>query len=212
VAHEPFTLNAYYDSATNNMALPAANLQTPYFDPKRSVAVNLGGIGTLVGHELTHGFDDQGAKFDDVGNLSDWWTLSDKSKFEAKTRCVANEYSTFEALPQKFVNGRLTLGEDIADLGGVKIAFHAYRALRKDAARTYVADGFTEDQQFFLSFGQARCSKARPIWTERALTIDTHAPAQFRVNGSLRNLREFAEAFHCARDTPMNPATACEVW
>jgi putative endopeptidase len=125
---------------------------------------------------------------------------------------VADQYSTFEALPGQFVSGRLTLGEDIADLGGVKMALQAYRALRKDAPKTYVADGFDEDQQFFLAVGQAWCSKDRPEETQRRLTVDPHAPPKFRVYGALRNLPAFAEAFGCAAGTAMKPANACSVW
>ncbi len=207
-----FEVNAYYRSSANNTALPAGILQPPFFGPDRSVAANLGGIGMVIGHELTHGFDDQGAKFDAAGNLNNWWQPADKTKFEAKGTCVADQYSTFEALPKQFVNGRLTLGEDIADLGGVKTAFHAYRALRAGAAKQYVADGFTEDQQFFLAVGQAWCSKERPAEVQRRLTVDNHAPPKFRVYGALRNLPEFADAFHCAPGTPMRPANTCQVW
>ena len=207
-----FDVNAYYRPSANNTALPAGILQPPFFGPERGVAANLGGIGMVIGHELTHGFDDQGAQFDAAGNLKNWWSPEDKAKFEAKGTCVADQYSTFEALPKQFVNGRLTLGEDIADLGGVKTAFHAYRALRQSPANTYVADGFTEDQQFFLAVGQAWCSKDRPAEVQRRLTVDPHAPPKFRVYGALRNLPEFADAFHCAAGTPMHPANTCQVW
>ena len=125
---------------------------------------------------------------------------------------MADQYSTFEASPKAYVNGRLTLGENIADLGGVKMAFNAYRALRKDAPKTYVADGFTEDQQFFLAVGQAWCSKDRPAEIQRRLTVDVHSPPRFRVYGALRNLPEFAAAFNCAPGTPMRPAATCSVW
>jgi putative endopeptidase len=207
-----YTVNAYYNPTANNTALPAGILQPPFFGPDRSIAANLGGIGMVIGHELTHGFDDQGAQFDSDGNLKNWWQESDKTKFDAKGKCVADQYSTFEAMPKGFVNGKLTLGENIADLGGVKLAFHAYRNLRKDAPKEQVADGFTEDQQFFLAVGQAWCSKDRPEEVQRRLTVDPHSPPKFRVYGSLRNLPEFAKAFSCAAGTPMNPAKSCQVW
>src|SRR5690606_9856227 len=136
----------------------------------------------------------------------------DKVKFEAKGKCLADMYSSFEALPRQFVNGELTLGENIADLGGAKMAFKAYRSLRKDADSTVIADGFTEDQQFFIAVGQAWCSKMRPAETQRRLSSDTHAPPKFRVFGALRNLPGLSQAFQCAPGTPMHPANTCSVW
>jgi putative endopeptidase len=207
-----YQVDAYYNPSANNTALPAGILQAPFFGQDRAIPANLGGIGMVIGHELTHGFDDQGAQFDGDGNLKNWWQAADLAKFADKATCVADQYATFEALPKKFIQGRLTLGENIADLGGVKMAFQAYRALRKDAAKTYVADGFSEDQQFFLAVGQAWCGGERPAETERRLTVDPHAPAKFRVYGALRNLPAFAEAFRCVAGTPMRPARPCSVW
>ncbi len=207
-----YDVNAYYDPTANNTALPAGILQAPFFGQDRGIAANLGGIGMVIGHELTHGFDDQGAQFDADGNLVKWWGAEDYAKFEERGTCVVDQYSTFEALPKLFVQGKLTLGENIADMGGVKMAFQAYRALRKDAAKVFVADGFTEDQQFFLGVAQAWCSKDRAAEIQRRLTTDPHSPPKFRVYGSLRNLREFSEAFKCAAGTPMNPAKTCSVW
>ena len=209
---DAYEVNAYYESTANNTALPAGILQPPFFGANRSIQANLGGIGGVVGHELTHGFDDQGAKSDADGNLHDWWQPEDKTKFEAKGACVADQYSTFEAAPRQFVQGKLVLGESIADLGGVKMAFDAYRTARKDAAKLTVADGLTEDQQFFVAVGQVWCSKDRPAEIQRRLTVDPHAPPKFRVFGELRNLREFSTAFACAAGTPMNPANSCQVW
>ncbi|MBS1117999.1 MAG: hypothetical protein H6Q90_227 [Deltaproteobacteria bacterium] len=207
-----YTVNAYYEPTANNTALPAGILQPPFFGQDRSVAANLGGIGMVIGHELTHGFDDQGAQFDGDGNLKNWWQKDDEKKFADKETCVADMYSSFEVLPKQLIQGRLTLGENTADLGGVKMAFKAYRALRHDAAKVYVADGFDEDQQFFLAVGQAWCSKDRPAEVQRRLTVDPHSPPKFRVYGALRNLPDFAEAFHCAPGTPMRPAQTCSVW
>ncbi|HTJ41912.1 MAG TPA: M13 family metallopeptidase [Kofleriaceae bacterium] len=207
-----YIVNAYYNPSANNSALPAGILQPPFFGADRSVAANFGGIGMVAGHELTHGFDDQGAQFDEEGRLSNWWQPSDLEKFKAKGKCVADQYSTFEALPGKFVQGQLTLGENIADMGGVKNAFAAYRAKRKGADKVYVAEGFTEDQMFFLGAGQAWCSKDREAETQRRLTVDPHSPPKFRVYGALRNLPEFAKAFNCPEGTPMHPKNVCSVW
>ncbi|MEJ7603574.1 MAG: M13 family metallopeptidase [Kofleriaceae bacterium] len=209
---QAFTVDAYYEPTMNITALPAGILQPPLFGPDRSVAANLGGIGMVIGHELTHAFDDQGAQFDAEGNLSNWWQKDDEAQFKERGTCVADQYSTFEVLKGQFINGRLTLGEDIADMGGVKLAFTTYRALRKDAPKVYNADGFTEDQQFFLAVGQAWCSKARPAEVQYRLTTDPHSPPKFRIYGALRNLPAFAEAFSCAAGTPMRPANACSVW
>jgi putative endopeptidase len=207
-----YQVDAYYNASANHTALPAGILQPPIFGQDRAVAVNLGGIGMVIGHELTHGFDDQGAQFDGDGNLRNWWQKDDLARFADKGKCVADQYSRFEVLPRKYIQGQLTLGENIADLGGVKMAFKAFRALRKEAAKTYVADGFSEDQQFFLAVGQAWCARERPAETELRLTVDPHSPPKFRVYGALRNLPEFAEAFRCAAGTPMRPARTCTVW
>ncbi|HEY1547373.1 MAG TPA: M13 family metallopeptidase [Kofleriaceae bacterium] len=209
---QSFTVNAYYSGSANNIALPAGILQMPFFGVDRGVAANMGGIGLVVGHELTHGFDDQGSQFDADGNLANWWQPDDKAKFDAKGTCVADQYSSFEAIPKGFVQGRLTLGENIADLGGAKMAFEAYRALRKNAEKQYVADGFTEDQQFFIGIAQAWCDKDRPAEIQRRLAVDPHSPPKFRVYGALRNLPEFATAFSCPLGTPMHPQKACSVW
>lgn len=207
-----FDLGAYYNPSVNHLVLPASMLQRPFFGPDRAVPVNLGGIGEMIGHELTHAFDDHGAQFDGDGNRRSWWPPEDEARFRERTRCVAEQYATFEVLPKKFVSAPLTLGEDIADLGGVRVAFAAYRALRKGAAKTYVADGFGEDQQFFLAVGQASCQRDRPAEAERRLQVDPHAPAKFRVYGALRNMPEFADAFQCAAGTPMRPTKPCAVW
>jgi putative endopeptidase len=207
-----FEANAYYNPTANNSALLAGILQGPFFGASRSVAANMGGIGMVIGHELTHGFDDTGAQFDASGNLVNWWRPDDKAAFETRGKCVVAQYASFEAAPKQFVNGELTLGENIADLGGVKVAFRAYKKLRAGATTPQVADGFTEDQQFFLGVAQAWCNKNRPAEAQRRLTVDPHAPAKFRIYGALRNLPEFAQAFSCAAGTPMHPAQTCSVW
>jgi putative endopeptidase len=207
----PPTVNAYYNPLKNQMVFPAGILQPPFYAVTSSIPVNLGAMGMVVGHELTHGFDDEGSQFDKDGNLRAWWLDAVRSRFEAQTRCVADRYGTFESLPGVKLDGKLTLGENIADMGGVKLAFYAYRELTKDE-KEQVADGFGEDQQFFLSLGQVWCSKERDEWARMAAQIDPHSPPRFRVNGPLSQLPEFAEAFACKTGTPMNPAKKCAVW
>jgi putative endopeptidase len=209
---DAFHVDTDYDVSANSVTLPAGILQPPFFGQDRAIAANLGGIGLLIGHELTHGLDDQGAQFDGAGNLASWWQKDDLARFADKGKCVADQYARFEVLPRKFISGQLTLGENIADLGGVKLAFRAYRALRKAAAKLYIADGMSEDQQFFLAVGQAWCARERPAETERWLTAYPTSPPKFRVFGALRNLPEFAEAFRCVAGTPMRPARTCSVW
>lgn len=208
----PPTVNAYYNPQKNQMVFPAGILQPPFYSVTANIPVNLGAMGMVVGHELTHGFDDQGSQFDSAGNLADWWTPAVKQRFEAKTKCVAEQYAKYSPLPGVKLDGELTLGENIADLGGVKLAFAAYRALRRDAKSVSLADGFSEDQQFFLSNAQIWCAKIRDEYARFAATVDPHSPARFRVNGALSDLPEFAEAFSCKKGTPMSPKKACAVW
>jgi putative endopeptidase len=208
----PPTVNAYYSAERNHMVFPAGILQPPFFNPKAAIPVNLGGMGMVVGHELTHGFDDEGSQFDDKGNLENWWTDQVNTQFKAKTGCVEQQYSQYEVLPGLKLNGKLTLGENIADNAGAKLAFIAYRTMRKGAEEVTTAGGFTEDQQFFLGIGQAWCSNQRePVMRLRA-QVDPHSAPHFRVDGPLSNMPEFAEAFSCKPGTPMRRANACEVW
>ena len=197
---------------TNTIAIPAGVLQAPLFGAERSVAANLGGLGAMIGHELIHGFDEQGAQVDAHGALATWWQPADAQAFAERGACVADQYQGFEALPGQFVDGRRTARENIADLGGVELAFRAYRTLRASADPVYVADGYTEDQQFFIAVAQAQCGQDRPAELQRRLAVDPQAPAAFRVYGALRNLPAFAQAFRCAAGTPMNPARTCAVW
>jgi putative endopeptidase len=209
---QTYEINAYYNPNANNTALLAAVLQPPFFGENRSIPANMGAIGMFIGHELTHAFDDQGAQFDSAGNLVNWWAKADQDAFDVRGKCVVDQYSTFEAAPKELVNGKLTLGENIADLGGIKMAFKAYRAMLAGAETVSVADGFTEDQQFFLGLAQAWCGQVRPAELVRRLTTDPHSPNKLRVYGMLRNLPEFATAFSCAPKTPMRPAQTCSVW
>ena len=165
----------------------------------------------VVGHELTHGFDDQGAQFDAKGNMANWWQPETEKQFKQRTQCVIDQYSAYPAGGGK-VNGSLTVGENIADIGGLKLALAGYRALRVSAPDTDVADGFTEDQQFFLSFGQTWCAKMRPEYESMLVTVDPHSPAQWRVNGTLAASPDFAKAFRCKLGAKLKPKNACVVW
>jgi putative endopeptidase len=204
-------VNAFYDPSLNRMVFPAGILQTPFYSVDSSIPVNLGGMGVVVGHELTHGFDDQGAQYDADGNLKDWWKPETEKLFKQRTQCVVNQYSSYEIAGVK-LNGANTTGENIADIGGVKLALNAYRSLREKAPDTVVADGFTEDQQFFLGFGQAWCQKARPEYEKLLATVDVHSPAKWRVNGAVSDTPDFARAFSCKANTKMHPTNACVVW
>jgi putative endopeptidase len=204
----PPTVNAYYDAQRNHMVFPAGILQPPMYDVKFAVPVNLGAIGLVVGHELTHGFDDEGSQYDAKGNLENWWEPAVSERFKQKTSCVARQYSAYEPQPGLKVNGELTLGENIADMGGVKLAFLAYRAMREDAARV-TAGGYSEDQQFFLAIGQAWCAKYRPEAEKLLVKTNPHSPPRYRVQGPLSNLPAFAQAFSC---TPPPADQICSVW
>jgi putative endopeptidase len=207
----PVTVDAFYDPSRNSMNFPAGILQPPLFSEKYAAAVNYGDIAATIGHELTHGFDDDGAKFDADGNLHDWWSAGAQREFKARTTCVIEQYNGYEPLPGIKVNGALTVGENIADIGGTKLAFAAYRAVR--AGQTpMVADGFTEDQVFFIAHAQGWCDKTRPEIVETNLRSDPHTPRKFRVNGVVSDLAAFAAAFSCAPGKPMNPRNRCEVW
>ncbi|PCC72499.1 putative endopeptidase [Nannocystis exedens] len=205
------SVNAFYDPQRNQMGFPAGYLQPPFYSRRASVAVNMGAAGETIGHELTHGFDDAGSQYDAKGDLVSWWEPETRKRFEAKTQCVVDQFSAYETLGEK-VNGKLTLGENLADLGGVELAFEAYRALRAGAAERLVADGFDEDQQFFLALAQKQCTKWREPRERALLKTGIHAPKRFRVNGAVTNMPEFAAAFSCAEGAPMNPRQRCEVW
>jgi putative endopeptidase len=205
-------VDAYYEPLLNRMVFPAGILQPPFYSAAASIPVNLGGIGMVVGHELTHGFDDQGARYDAHGNLASWWEPDTERQFTQRTQCVIEQYSRYEVSGGGKVNGANTVGENIADIGGVKLAFAAYRELRASASDAVIADGFTEDQQFFVSFGQAWCAKVRPDYERLLATIDVHSPARWRVNGALSATPEFGKAFGCRAGSKMMPARQCVVW
>jgi putative endopeptidase len=209
----PPTVNAYYNGAMNDINFPAGVLQPPLYDAKMDDAPNYGNTGGTIGHELTHGFDDQGSKFDAKGNLRDWWTGEDKRKFEERTKCVADQYAQYVVVDDIHINSRLTLGEDVADLGGEILAYIAWKAATKDKDLQSV-DGLTPEQRFFIGFAQWDCSNEREENLRvRALT-DPHSPSRYRINGVVVNMPEFAHAFACKAGQPMvnPPEKVCKVW
>ena len=195
----PQTVNAYYNSLKNEIVFPAAILQPPFFDAKVDDALNYGGIGAVIGHEMGHGYDDQGSKFDAQGNNVNWWTDEDRKAFEARTDLLADQFNHYEALPGKFVNGKLTMGENIGDLGGLNAAYDALQmALKRNPAEAKkTIDGYTEDQRFFLNWGRVWRGSIRPEAQLTLLNTDPHAPAQFRAIGAPSNMPAFAQAFQC---------------
>ncbi len=200
----PETVNAYFNPEQNEIVFPAGILQPPFFDVSMDDAVNYGGIGVVIGHEMTHGYDDEGRKYDADGNLNGWWTDADAKAFEARAQLVVDEYNGFEALPGLHVNGKLTLGENLADLGGVHIAYEALeRVLAKDPSKRRTIDGFTPEQRFFISFAQIWRTNIRPAEAERLITVDPHSPGQFRAYGPLLNVEEFYDAFDIKPGSPM---------
>ena len=210
----PPTVNAYYNPSMNDINFPAGILQSPFYDPNATDAENYGHIGAIVGHELTHGFDDEGSQFDGYGNLSGWWSADDRKKFDDMTDCEVNEYSNFTAVDDLKVNGKLTLGENTADNGGLRLAYIAFLAdaKRKGIDLDAKQDGYTPVQQFFLAFGQNWCQNIRPQRIRLQVQTDPHSPTEFRVNGVVQNLPEFGQAFGCKMGQPMMPANACHVW
>ncbi len=210
----PPTVNAYYSSGMNDINFPAGILQPPFYDAHATDAENYGHIGAIVGHELTHGFDDHGRQFDGNGNLSDWWTDEDAKKFEQKADCEVKEYSGFTAVDDAKVNGKLTLGENTADNGGLRLAYIAFLedAKRKNVDLNQKQDGYTPVQQFFLGYGQNWCGATRPEQLRMQVQTDPHSPRQFRVDGVVQNMPEFGQAFGCKVGQPMMPANYCRVW
>ena len=210
----PPTVNAYYNDSMNDINFPAGILQPAFYDPKADLATNYGHMGAVIGHELTHGFDDQGSQFDASGNLSDWWTADDKKNFEARTGCLVNEYGSFVAVDDVHVNGKLTLGENTADNGGLVLAYMAYleRAKKEGIDINKKVDGFTGPQRFYIAFGQNWCENSRDEVTRERVQTDPHSPDHFRANGAIVNQPGFGPAFGCKEGQPMTPAKNCRVW
>ena len=209
----PPTVNAYYNPPMNEIVFPAGILQPPFYDPKADDAVNYGGIGAVIGHEMTHGFDDQGRQFDSQGNLKDWWTKEDADKFNAKAAIVGKQYDAFSPLDSVHVNGKLTMGENLADLGGLTIAYQAFEKTPQAKAQAKI-DGFTPEQRFFLAYAQIWRTNARPEFLRQQVQVDPHSPAQFRTNGPLMNMPEFFQAFGCQDGNKMMRPTAdrSKIW
>jgi endothelin-converting enzyme/putative endopeptidase len=205
----PPTVNAYYDAQFNEMVFPAGILQPPFYANKVPQATNFGGIGMVMGHELTHGFDDEGRQFDAEGNLKDWWAPKVNAEFERRAACVEKQFDSYVVLGDAHVNGKLTLGENIADLGGIKLS---YRALASQPPPSGPKGEFTREQEFFLGFAQGWCGKMRDEALRHMVATNPHSPPHLRVNGPLSNLPEFAQAFSCKPDAKMVKKDRCEVW
>ena len=212
----PATVNAYYNAANNEIVFPAGILRPPFFDREADDALNFGGIGVVIGHEYTHGFDDQGSKFDPDGNFANWWTDADRKAFEERTGCIAQQYEGYVSVKDAangdvHLNGRLTLGENTADNGGLRVA---YLALQKALAGRPQAkiDGFTLEQRFFLGFANVWCQNVTEEAARQLAQNDSHSPGEFRVNGSVGNTPEFAQAFGCRAGQPMVRENACRAW
>ncbi len=210
----PPTVNAYYNPPMNDINFPAGILQPPFYDYSKDPAVNFGGIGVVIGHEMTHGFDDQGSKYDGKGNVRPWWTDADRAAFQKRLDCEINEYSSFQPVLGVHLDGKLTLGENTADNGGIRIA---WQALLDTLAKEHKSiddkiDGYTEAQRYFISFGQVWCENRTEQVSRIAAKTDPHSPGMFRTNGTVRNFDEFGKAFGCHVGQPMMPEDACRVW
>ena len=205
----PATVNAYYNAAKNEMVFPAGILQTPFFSPEAPDPTNLGGAGLVMGHELTHGFDDRGRQYDGDGNLREWWTPQVAEAYKERAACVANQYDQYIATNDVHVNGKLTLGENIADIGGLKLAL---AALRANGQPRPGSSKFTPEQQLFLSFGQVWCQNATPQERRLRAVTDSHSPGRWRVNGPISDNEDFGKVFSCKAGTNMNPVKKCVVW
>lgn len=209
----PSTVNAYYSPSQNNINFPAGILQPPFYTSTADMAVNFGGIGAVIGHELTHGFDDQGRQFDADGNLRDWWTAEDAAQFKQRADCIASEYSGFSPVEGEKINGRLTLGENGADNAGIRLAYMALLGgLENGSVDKNSLDGFTPQQRFFLGYAQIWCQNQRPESLRTSVRTNPHSPGEFRVIGVVQNMPEFAKAFGCSEGQPMVAAKGCRVW
>ncbi|HTV04966.1 MAG TPA: M13 family metallopeptidase [Acidobacteriaceae bacterium] len=211
----PPTVNAYYSPSMNDINFPAGILQPPFYDPSKDPAVNFGAIGVVIGHEMTHGFDDEGSKYGPHGNLKDWWTPADRAAFDQRTACEVKEYGNFEPVPGQKLNGKLTLGENTADNGGLHLAYRALQsvlAAEGDHAVDKKIDGYTPDQRFFISYAQIWCQNVRPKYARVAAHVDPHSPGRFRVIGTVQNFDAFANAFGCKKGQPMVSPDPCVVW
>jgi predicted metalloendopeptidase len=208
----PPTVNAYYNPSMNEIVFPAGILQPPFYDPKADDAYNYGGIGAVIGHEMTHGFDDQGAKFDADGNLVMWWTPDDFKKFTERTDCVVKQFDSFEVEPGLHQIGKLVVGESVADLGGLTVAYAAYQKSLEGKPRPKTIDGFTPEQRFFLGWAQVWAGNIRPEAARLRTATDPHPLSRFRVNGPVSNMPAFAQAFGCKPGDAMVRPERCQIW
>ena len=199
----PQTVNAYYNPLMNEIVFPAGILQPPFFDPEADDAVNYGAIGMVIGHEMSHGFDDAGSRYDAEGNLKEWWTPDDRKEYESRTDLIVKQYEGYEPLPGQKINGKLTLGENIGDIGGIKIAWAAFQRMLERKGRPAKVDGYTAEQRFFLGLAQSWRNKIRDEALRVRLNIDPHSPSVYRVLGPLSNMPEFHAAFGCGDGSPM---------
>jgi putative endopeptidase len=207
----PPTVNAEYDDQRNDINFPAGVLQPPLFDPAADAAPNYGDTGGTIGHELTHGFDDEGRQFDARGNLRDWWTTADGKEFEKRASCISAQYSQYVVVDEIKINGKLTLGEDVADLGGLLLAYSAWKEDTK-GKKLEPIDGLTPEQRFFVGYGQSWCANTRDEAKRLRAAVDPHSPDKYRASGVVTNMPEFQEAFHCKTGAPMAPEKRCRVW
>ena len=211
----PQMVNAYYNPGFNEVVFPAAILQPPFFDAERDEAANYGGIGAVIGHEISHGFDDQGSKFDGTGELCDWWEASDRTAFEERTTALIEQYNALspKLTPGLFVNGALTVGENIADLGGLAIAWKAYQ-LSLNGDESPVIDGLSGAQRFFFAWAQTWRQKSKKEEVERLLALAPHSPNEFRANQIVRNIDEFYDSFGVTEGDAMwlEPAARVTIW
>ncbi len=208
----PPTVNAYYSPALNEIVFPAGILQPPFFNFAADDAINYGAIGGVIGHEISHGFDDQGSKFDAEGNLKSWWTDEDRTKFDERANCVVKQFDKYEVQPGLFMNGKLTLGENIGDLGGLAVAYTAFQKSMEGKTRAEKIDGFTPEQRFFLGWAQVWAAKATAEAERSQVLGDSHALPRWRVNGPLSNMPQFAQAFNCKENKPMVKSDLCVIW
>ena len=209
----PPTVDAYYNPFMNDINFPAGVLLPPLYDPKMDAAPNYGDTGATIGHELTHGFDDEGRQFDAQGNLRNWWTPKDDEEFRQRVACVADQYAQYTVVDDLKINSKLTLGEDVADLGGTLLAWLAWQEETKSQKLAPV-DGLTPEQRFFVGFAQWDCAGERPEMLRLSARVNPHSPHQYRINGVVVNMPQYAEAFHCKAGQPMvkEPDKVCRIW
>jgi predicted metalloendopeptidase len=209
----PPTVNAYYNPTENDINFPAGILQPPFYYFKADDALNFGGMGAVIGHELTHGFDDEGALFDPEGNLKNWWTPEDEKAFKERTQCIVDEYDQFVAVDDVHVRGKLTLGENTADNGGLRIAYMALMKSLADSGKpAEKLDGFTPEQRLFIGWGQIWCQNSSDQMARLLALNNEHSPGNYRANGVVQNMPEFQKAWGCKTGQPMVRANACHVW